>query len=398
MASQHHDQRDGISIEDRHAVRGRSGKRWLARVRDTRLRRYKSKTFAELDAAKAWARHMRARFELAEASAGTWPLSEVLDECLGTMRREGKNAAYIAAMERHGKQLQLVGLRELNDPALHAKVRRFLSLPTDEVHRRKADKSDASPAVSTMVIRFGYVRVLVSHAIKYMGMRQDPLLGFVSPRVSQKNQITRTSDQETYTLEEVRAVLALDRKDDDAWLAYVIAVYAGLRAFELRRLRWEELDWQARTIRVSRGKGGKVRHVPMQPDLYDLLARIGGPEAERPRIGPLFVLSDSRFGIKHIRPLLERAGVKWDRGVNPVTGLPRRLAWHACRRTCAAASLAAGVDSLEIQRALGHEDIELTGEYAGAFARWKAVIQAEGWPRGRLCLFASAATPSVAHR
>jgi hypothetical protein len=205
MASQHHDQRDGISIEDRHAARrGRSGKRWLARVRDTRLRRYKSKTFTELDAAKAWARHMRARFELAEASAGTWPLDEVIDECVSCMQQQGKNAAYVAAMKRHGKQLHQVGLRDLNDPALHAKVRRFLSFPTDVVHRRKADKSDASPAVSTMVIRFGYVRVLVSHAIKYMGMRQDPLLGFVSPRVSQKNQITRTSDQETYTLERSR--------------------------------------------------------------------------------------------------------------------------------------------------------------------------------------------------
>lgn len=386
MASQHHDQRDGISIEDRH-TRGRSGKRWLARVRDTRLRRYKSKAFADLDAAKTWARHMRARFELSEASAGTWPIDEVLAGCVENMRREGKVPTYIHAMERHGKQLYQVGLRDLNDAGLHAKVRRFLNLPTDMIHRRKADKSDATPAVSTMVIRFGYVRVLVSYAIRHMGLRQDPLMGFISPKVTHKRQITKTSDQETYTLDEIRAVLALDRKDDPAWLAFAIAIFSGLRAFELRALRWEEMDWSTRTIRVSCGKGGKIRHVPMQPELHDLLWTLGGPGAKRPRIGPLFSIADTRFCIKQIRPLLDLADVKWDRGVNDRTGLPRRLAWHACRRTCAAASLAAGVDSLEIQRALGHEEMEMTGEYAGAFTRWKSVIVAEGWPRGRLCLF-----------
>jgi hypothetical protein len=69
--------RDGISIEDRWEARGaRIGKRWLVKVRDTRLHRYKRKAFADHDAAKAWGRQTRARFELAEGSAGTWPLPE----------------------------------------------------------------------------------------------------------------------------------------------------------------------------------------------------------------------------------------------------------------------------------------------------------------------------------
>lgn len=141
MAAQHHDQRDGISIEDRHATRGRAGKRWLARVRDTKLRRYKSKTFADLDAAKVWARQLRARFELSEAGAGTWPIDEVIEECVANLREEGKNERYVQAVERHGRMLEKAGLRNLNDDGFHAKVRRFLLLPTDERHRRKADSS-----------------------------------------------------------------------------------------------------------------------------------------------------------------------------------------------------------------------------------------------------------------
>jgi len=73
-----------------------------------------------------------------------------------------------------------------------------------------------------------------------------------------------------------------------------------------------------------------------------------------------------------------------DRGASEISGLPRRLTWHSCRRTCAAALLAAGADSQEIRRALGHEDVGLTGHYASSFTQWKAQVEAEGWPRGKL--------------
>jgi len=66
--------RDGISIEDRWKAKGaRTGMRWLAKVWDRRLQRYKRKAFREESNAKAWSKRERARFELAEASAGTWP-------------------------------------------------------------------------------------------------------------------------------------------------------------------------------------------------------------------------------------------------------------------------------------------------------------------------------------
>jgi len=46
--------------------------------------------------------------------------------------------------------------------------------------------------------------------------------------------------------------------------------------------------------------------------------------------------------------------------------------------------LAAGVDAVEIQRGLGHADISMTGEYAGAYTKWKSVVADEEWPRGVL--------------
>jgi hypothetical protein len=119
--------RDGISIEDRWVARGgRHGKRWLAKVRDTRLQPYKRKAFSHLDAAKAWARKLRARFELAESNAGSWPVEDVLVECVANMRREGKNENYTKEVERHGLLLQGVGVRDLSDDNLVAKMRLYL--------------------------------------------------------------------------------------------------------------------------------------------------------------------------------------------------------------------------------------------------------------------------------
>lgn len=382
--AQHHKYRDGITIEDRWASRGQSGKRWVARVRDTRQRRYKSKSFHELVPAKAWAKNLRARMELLEAGAGIWSIAEVLKDFVALLKQQGRSEGYIATAERMARLLESVGVCDLAEDGLRAKVRTFLALPTNEDHRRR--KSEA-PAASTVRTRLTYARMLVAHAMRHLGMKTDPLRGFVWSTRTGGEGASRPSDQETYELDEVRAVLALNRRDDAIWLAFVVAIFSGLRAFELHGLRWESIDWATRVLRVARGKGSKSRHVPLQPELYDFLRKLGGPDADRPRLGSMFNIARDRLIVLQLRPLLIAAGVKWDRGLHEITGLPRRLTWHACRRTCAAASLAAGVDSLEIQRSLGHEELEMTGEYCGAHARWKAVVAAEGWPRGRLCLF-----------
>jgi integrase len=377
----HH--RDGISFEDRwKSSGGKNGKRWLAKVRDTRLQRYKCKSFSDMDAAKDWAKKLRARFDLSESNAGKWPLEDVLAECVANMRREGRNETYRKEMERHGRMLQSVGVRDLSDDNLPAKMRLYLDLPTSERHRRHAGPQAAA---STVRVRYGFIRTLVSFAIRFMGMQNDPLAKFHLSDRSSKEAIARTSDQETYTLEEIRLVLQLDRRDDQIWLGFILAIYTGLRAFELAALRWESIDWSTRTLRVERGKGNKTRVVSLQPDIHDFLRELGGPGAERPRIGPVCAFKAARLEVRQLHPLLDLVGVTWDRGTSQPTGLPRRLTWHACRRTCAAASLACGVDSLDIQRSLDHEEMDLTGEYAGAFTRWKAMVSEEGWPRGRLC-------------
>lgn len=379
--------RDGISIENKWKHRKtKTGKQWLAKVWDRRVGRYKSRAWFKEDEAIAWAKQTRRSIDLQEATAGTWKTSEVAEECTEYMAKEGRNPAYIQAIKRHALMLEKVGIVNLADDNIKARIRDYLALPTEDGHRRT---ESAAPAGSTVRTRIIYLRSLVSYARKHMSLPINPLVGLVMPAAAKKAAAGGMADQEVYTLAEIRSVLALKEEDNPVWLAFVLAVYAGLRASELHALRWENLDWESRVLRVVKGKGGKVRVVAMQPDLADLLHRLGGPGATKPRNGTIAApLKSSGFNVHwHLRPLLERAGVTWDRGICPTRKLPRRLTWHACRRTCAAASLAAGVDSLDLQRSLGHADISLTGDYAGAFTTWKRLIENEGWPRGRLWFF-----------
>lgn len=69
---------------------------------------------------------------------------------------------------------------------------------------------------------------------------------------------------------ELRRLLARVQHDEDE-LMITLAIYTGLRKMELQNLKWS--DCTPTTITVRRGKGDKLRHVPVHPALSEVLLR-----------------------------------------------------------------------------------------------------------------------------
>jgi integrase/recombinase XerC len=132
---------------------------------------------------------------------------------------------------------------------------------------------------------------------------------------------------------------------------------AGLRISEALSLKRDEAPRDAGDTLTIRGKGGKVRQVPVLPQIVqaieDYLAQVPW---KMPADGPLFV--GARGG-----PLSPRIIQLAMEGLRGVLGLPETATPHALRHSFATHLLARGGDLRTIQELLGHASLSTTQVY-----------------------------------
>lgn len=133
----------------------------------------------------------------------------------------------------------------------------------------------------------------------------------------------------------------------------------GLRVSEFTRLRIEDVSLTERVIIVVRGKGTKRREIPIRRELAQMLRlHIGTCRA-----GPLF---QSRERGKETTPYIysrQRIG-QIVRQIAKKARITKRVYPHLLRHTMATKLLWLGMDITDVQRFLGHENIETTRHYA----------------------------------
>jgi len=173
------------------------------------------------------------------------------------------------------------------------------------------------------------------------------------PPVRRKNEDVRA--REWITEEEVeklrKTVLKNNMYGDRDAAMILLGFRHGLRVSELTALRWEQIDFDERTIYVRRLKGSKPAKHTMELDEIRALKRLG-----RNHSGLVFVSHrGARIGRRAFLHIIATAGraAKLQISVHP----------HMLRHACGYELAKGGYTTRAIQDWLGHSNIQHTVKY-----------------------------------
>ncbi|MGH2866547.1 MAG: tyrosine-type recombinase/integrase [Solirubrobacteraceae bacterium] len=197
---------------------------------------------------------------------------------------------------------------------------------------------------------------IFQRARKVWGLPVNPVADVEKPPLQ------RSGDIEVFAPEEVWALARAAGSELDATL-YVTAAFTGLRMGELLALRWRDVDFAGSAIRVRASiynghlttpKSGKVRAVPLAPDVATALAQLG----RRPDWTGDDDLVFAGEGGDHVDASALRRRYK---GALAQAGL-RPLRFHDLRHTFGTRMIAKA-DIRRVQEWMGHADIQTTMRY-----------------------------------
>jgi integrase len=140
---------------------------------------------------------------------------------------------------------------------------------------------------------------------------------------------------------------------DLAW--FLLMLHCGLRTGEIRHLKLQDIDWDARRLRIEQSKGLKDRHIYLDETILGVLrsylALRGQAEALPANV---FVFRHAPLSRTYCFQRLETYGLRC--GV--------KAAPHQLRHSCATLLLNAGAPVLSVQMILGHQRVDTTLGYA----------------------------------
>lgn len=161
---------------------------------------------------------------------------------------------------------------------------------------------------------------------------------------------------------------------------YLTAAMTGLRYGELLALRWLDVDWAGSSVHVRRSydyvntafkapKSGKVRSVPLTPDLATELDALS--KASRWNRDGDLVFGDPRDGLPLRRtPTLRR----YEKALTTAL-LDPRFKFHNLRHTFGTTLARDGVAMRDIQEYMGHADLSTTQIYSHFAPRAEAAAR-----------------------
>ncbi|MGH2930831.1 MAG: site-specific integrase, partial [Solirubrobacteraceae bacterium] len=159
---------------------------------------------------------------------------------------------------------------------------------------------------------------------------------------------------------------AIDRANPSGKRDYAIVLLIcrlGLRAVDVKRLRFGDLDWPSNRVSVVQAKTGRRVDLPLLKDvgwaIIDYI-RHGRPACDSPRV---FVRHTAPIGPFSDQDHLHQILVKHARVARVSLGEQRRHGMHSLRHTLATRLMEDGTPVEQIADILGHQSVESTGVY-----------------------------------
>jgi integrase len=249
---------------------------------------------------------------------------------------------------------------------------RIDKLTTPRVQKLINDLTDEEYSPST--VRNVYIRLsaLLDVAVSYRLVPSNVAKGVVLPKLGR-------APMRGLTVDEARTLLAAIGEARNA-TAFRLLLGLGLRRGEVLGLRWEDLDWEARTIRVTQQVqrvGAKVilstpktegsgRTLPLTDTMITLLkARRDTQTSEREKLGDAWQEHGLIFASETGTPTSPRNFFRTYMAARTRAKLPR-VRLHDLRHTFATLLGELGVAESVIGALLGHVPSNITQHYARA--------------------------------
>jgi integrase len=361
--------RRDVGIEVRHtgACASRDGKRcnceprYRGHVKDPSGRKIRSRWTASRAEAIGW----RQDAVIALRSGRLRPSTKTTVQDAGRALVDGMRTG--AALDRSGKPYKPKTIRTYQH-ALETYVypllghRKVSSLRRSDIQGFVEQMRADGAAPSTVHNRLDPLRVIVRRAIDDEELMVDPCAHINLPVVrNNRTRIEAPAMAETL-------IAALPEPEQAFW---ALAFYAGLRRGELRRLRVEDVDFDAGLVRVRRGWDdveGEIapktfagkRDVSMMGELRRICA---SQKLQTGRSGADLFLGRTPVDPFYPSTVRARARKAWTaRELEPLTA-------HEARHCAASYIIACGLDWKKVSQFLGHTDVRTT------FNRYGKVVE-----------------------
>ncbi len=156
----------------------------------------------------------------------------------------------------------------------------------------------------------------------------------------------------SYLSDEAQPILfkAANDVDIDFVPIIIVALNSALRRNNIRELKWDDLDFNFRTIEITKNKGNKNIKLPMNDVLYNLFMSIERKSE--------YVFINPNTGTKWGST---KFGEKW-RAIRTRAGL-NNFKFHGLRHTVCTRLVKKGIPIPIIKEIMTHSDIKTTMQY-----------------------------------